>query len=747
MMVEKTTMMTHKKMLKLKQKVKKQARYYVRGTLCIAVFALAIAYTSQTIFNQENERSLQHDVRRLVANATTNGTTTSCNAPQFLSATTGKCICMPSGNAPQAHGCNDFSGYPPFSPDGLPMAVSPYMNGGVILYVIGTIYTFMGLAVVCDEYFVPALEAIIEKYDIDDDIAGATLMAAGGSAPELATSLIGTFVAKSNVGFGTIVGSAVFNVLFVIGCCAIFSKEVLQLTWWPLFRDSVYYIIGLLALFLTFEAVTPNTITTGEALLLFGLYFGYVGVMAKNKQLRKWANSKLSKANANAGGKNGDAEKASAYVKSEEGKASTKDGVPLKAKPVEKEINNILTRPAHFRAGILHLVLKDEDPHEQIRIKVVAEVIGDVKETFKQLDDDNNGYIDTDEFAALINQVTGNEVTMEMAKEQAKQTITEIDLDGDGHIDFEEFKAWYLASETRVMADVHKAFYELDYTKDGMIELKEFRKVIQSMGMQDYLDDNAIVEALTYFKTNENPDKPNMVTFDQFQAWYKQSMLWQKQQEEGKHDAEREEDGEPLTLEWPEGGVARLTFILWSPIMVPMYLTIPDCRDKKWENYFPATFFLSIVWVGLYSYLMVWWVTVIGDVFQVPIVIMGLTFLAAGTSVPDLLTSVIVAKQGHGDMAVSSSIGSNIFDILVGLPVPWLLYCLVNGGEISVGSGETRTGFFYSVGFSLFLLICMLISVVVVIAGSGWKMTKGLGYAMFALYGVFVIIEIARAYS
>jgi sodium/potassium/calcium exchanger 2 len=50
---------------------------------------------------------------------------------------------------------------------------------------------------------------------------------------------------------------------------------------------------------------------------------------------------------------------------------------------------------------------------------------------------------------------------------------------------------------------------------------------------------------------------------------------------------------------------------------------------------------------------------------------MGLTFLAAGTSVPDLLTSVIVARQGHGDMAVSSSIGSNIFDVLVGLPFPW----------------------------------------------------------------------------
>ena len=54
--------------------------------------------------------------------------------------------------------------------------------------------------------------------------------------------------------------------------------------------------------------------------------------------------------------------------------------------------------------------------------------------------------------------------------------------------------------------------------------------------------------------------------------------------------------------------------------------------------------------------------------------VLGLTVLAAGTSVPDLLASVIVARQGKGDMAVSSSIGSNIFDVLVGLPIPWFVY-------------------------------------------------------------------------
>ena len=61
--------------------------------------------------------------------------------------------------------------------------------------------------------------------------------------------------------------------------------------------------------------------------------------------------------------------------------------------------------------------------------------------------------------------------------------------------------------------------------------------------------------------------------------------------------------------------------------------------------------------------------------------------------------------------------------------------------------GNVRTEFFYSVGFSLVLLILMLISVIVTIAMSGWRMTKGLGYSMFGLYLCFVVIEIIRAYT
>merc|ERR1712199_124107 len=98
---------------------------------------------------------------------------------------------------------------------------------------------------------------------------------------------------------------------------------------------------------------------------------------------------------------------------------------------------------------------------------------------------------------------------------------------------------------------------------------------------------------------------------------------------------------------------------------------------------------------------MVWWATLIGDRFGIPPVVMGLTFLAAGTSIPDLLTSVIVARQGLGDMAVSSSIGSNIFDVLMGLPIPWFFYSLTHNMNPMVVGAD---GLFLSVLILLVML-------------------------------------------
>ena len=117
----------------------------------------------------------------------------------------------------------------------------------------------------------------------------------------------------------------------------------------------------------------------------------------------------------------------------------------------------------------------------------------------------------------------------------------------------------------------------------------------------------------------------------------------------------------------------------------------------------------------------------LGDLVGIPQPVMGLTVLAAGTSVPDLISSVIVAQQGHGDMAVSSSIGSNIFDVTIGCHFRGFCRLWSPGGQ-PVPLSPDGTLF-----FSLVILLLMLVAVIGVIIKSNFRMTKGLGLAMFFL--------------
>ncbi|HYQ58150.1 MAG TPA: calcium/sodium antiporter, partial [Draconibacterium sp.] len=96
-------------------------------------------------------------------------------------------------------------------------------------------------------------------------------------------------------------------------------------------------------------------------------------------------------------------------------------------------------------------------------------------------------------------------------------------------------------------------------------------------------------------------------------------------------------------------------------------------------------FFISIVIIAALSWGLVELAVVISHALNISEAIIALTVLAIGTSVPDLFSSLIVAKQGRGDMAVSNAIGSNIFDILVGLGLPFILVMLFKGGTIEAG--------------------------------------------------------------
>ena len=97
----------------------------------------------------------------------------------------------------------------------------------IIIYIVLLLLSCYLLMKICDEYFVRSLDAISQQFSLSSEAAGATLMAVGSSAPELFVSLISVLKPGDHgaMGAGTIVGSAIFNILVIIGGSLLVRKR------------------------------------------------------------------------------------------------------------------------------------------------------------------------------------------------------------------------------------------------------------------------------------------------------------------------------------------------------------------------------------------------------------------------------------------------------------------------------------------------------------------------------------------
>jgi Ca2+/Na+ antiporter len=171
-----------------------------------------------------------------------------------------------------------------------------------------------------------------------------------------------------------------------------------------------------------------------------------------------------------------------------------------------------------------------------------------------------------------------------------------------------------------------------------------------------------------------------------------------------------------------------LKWLILFPISFLYYITVPNCKTQRWKRWFLVTFIVSVAWIGVLCWILVWMVSVIGYTMHIRSSVMGLTFLAAGTSLPDILSSVAVTRKGFGEMAVASAVGSNTFDVLVGLGVPWLVKTSVvdPGGKVAIDSGGLK----YTVSMLFFISAVMVIS----FGMNKWRLSKRLGYWFLFLY-------------
>jgi len=148
-------------------------------------------------------------------------------------------------------------------------------------------------------------------------------------------------------------------------------------------------------------------------------------------------------------------------------------------------------------------------------------------------------------------------------------------------------------------------------------------------------------------------------------------------------------------------------------------------------------FFVAIGFIVFFSWQIVDAAIVIAQTLHVPEVVIALTVLGVGASIPDFLTSFLVAREGRGTMAINNAIGSNIFDILFGLGLPWLLVILLQQQEVSLN----RDGLITSVVF-LFSAVALFLTMSFV---RNWRLGKISGAFFIVCYLGYLVFEVLKS--
>lgn len=112
--------------------------------------------------------------------------------------------------------------------------------------------------------------------------------------------------------------------------------------------------------------------------------------------------------------------------------------------------------------------------------------------------------------------------------------------------------------------------------------------------------------------------------------------------------------------------------------------------------------------------------------------LVGLTIVAVGTSLPELVTSVIAARRGHSDLAVGNVVGSNIFNVLLCLGAAALAQPLISPFE--------------TLGFDLAALVVMTVLIALFIRTER-TISRTEGALAVAFYVTFLALSIAREYA
>jgi len=562
------------------------------------------------------------------------------------------------------------------------------------------LYLFWAQATVCDEYFVPSVQVCSDTFKIPEDVAGATLMALGCNGPELAVNVISIFITKSAVGVGTIVGSDIFNLLIIGGFATLCAPSMpVQLDASKVTRDVLFYTISIILLVFVIHDCQVMYWQAGimsAMVAVYGLSVAYWSKLDRCFGTRPSAVAVSDVAQSSHAGIEASHSRPDNEV---HGQASLEQGITVRLRRgarVGRFQYRISKRTWAKRRACL-------DPHT-----------GTLK--LSPCDDDTAGTIErsmSSPGGASLEQPSFS--PGESFDCSARECLMVGGTYGRLNIPMKDIVTCEAGEDTTFSLEF------TDRSADGVAALSfngEHRVTLefQTSTLQER---DLFVSTLSGRPVIPDPSAEDFVELV----------------EEHRHVAQALDPHNRTCKEH----IFSIFQWLCFPVLLALTLTIPTCFVPSTRKRWPLTFCMAMVWLSFFSY----WICVMADtvheLFGIPSALLGLTLTSIGTSFPNMIASVIVARQGQGSMAIANALGSNIQNVFLALGFPWFANALLNGGYFLQSTEGIKSGVICMAGSLLLFIGCL--------AFNKCRLGRPAAYIFLATYTGFCVYTVLDSYE
>lgn len=144
----------------------------------------------------------------------------------------------------------------------------------ILFLVIGFVFLVKGA-----DIFVEGSSSIAKKFKVPSIIIGLTIVAMGTSLPEAAVSVTASIANKNALAVSNVIGSNIFNLMMVIGVCAIMTPVAVNKA--TLKRDFPFSVICAILL-LVLGLIGPMSLGHADGVIFLILFAGFIGLMIRS---------------------------------------------------------------------------------------------------------------------------------------------------------------------------------------------------------------------------------------------------------------------------------------------------------------------------------------------------------------------------------------------------------------------------------------------------------------------------------